>query len=89
MAQQNEDDRIMWAIKNGDLDQVKEIIEEKQFNVNLEIAGRYPIHYAADYGQTDVLNYLLSKGADVDVSRIKINHFYYKYLCMISLSCPF
>lgn len=68
MAQHSEDDRIMWAIKNGDLDQVKEIIEEKQFNVNLEITGRYPIHYAADYGQTDVLKYLLSKGADVDVS---------------------
>lgn len=29
--------------------------------------GRYPLHFAADYGQTDVLIYLLSKGANVNV----------------------
>lgn len=58
----------MWAIKNGDLDQVKELIEQKQFTVNDEITARYPIHYAADYGQADVLRYLISKGADVNVS---------------------
>lgn len=27
-----------------------------------------PLHYAADYGQTTVLNYLLDKGADPNVS---------------------
>lgn len=75
MAQQSEGDRIMWSIKNGDLDQVKELIEEKQFNVNQEVTGRYPIHYAADYGQTDVLEYLLSKGADVNVCTM-INNFH-------------
>lgn len=65
---QSEGDSVMWAIKNGDLDQVKELIEQKQFNVNEEIAGRYPIHFAADYGQSDVLKYLISKGANVNVS---------------------
>lgn len=64
----NEGDSIMWAIKNGDLEQVKELIEQKQFNVNEEITARYPIHFAADYGQCDVLRYLISKGADVNVS---------------------
>ena len=28
--------------------------------------GRCPSHYAADYGQLEVLQYLVSKGADVD-----------------------
>lgn len=67
VPQHNERDSIMWAIKNGDLDQVKELIEQKQFNVNEEITARFPIHFAADYGQTDVLQYLISKGADVNV----------------------
>lgn len=61
-------DSIMWAIKNGDLDQVKELIEQNSFNVNQEITTRSPIHYAADYGQADVLKYLICKGADVNVS---------------------
>lgn len=69
MAQpQTEGDSIVWAIKNGDFDQVKELIEQKQFNVNEEIAARFPIHFAADYGQTDVLRYLITKGANVNVS---------------------
>lgn len=37
-------------------------------NVNEEIKGRYPVHYAADFGQLNVLEYLISIGADVDVS---------------------
>lgn len=45
-------------------------ISSQKFDVNNEIASRYPLHYAADYGQTDVLDYLLSKGADVNVSNV-------------------
>jgi len=63
----NQNDTIMWAIKNGDLDQVKELIEQRNFNVNQEITARFPIHYAADYGQSDVLEYLLKRGADVNL----------------------
>jgi ankyrin repeat protein len=37
-------------------------------DVNLAIDGRSPIHYASDYGQADVIEYLISKGADVNVS---------------------
>ncbi|KAG7225632.1 hypothetical protein INR49_005038 [Caranx melampygus] len=28
--------------------------------------GRKPLHYAADFGQTDVVEFLISKGADVN-----------------------
>ena len=30
--------------------------------------GRYLLHHAADYGQKDVIEYLLSIGANVNVS---------------------
>ena len=33
-------------------------------NVNADIDGRSPLHYAADYGQIEVLQYLVSKGAN-------------------------
>lgn len=38
----------------------------QNFNVNEEINGRKCLHYAADYGQTEVLAYLISRGAVVD-----------------------
>ncbi|XP_056636894.1 myotrophin [Diorhabda carinulata] len=57
---------FVWAIKNGDLEQVKDIIEKKAVNVNEEVQGRPLILYAADYGQADVIEYLISAGADVN-----------------------
>ena len=30
--------------------------------------GRMALHWAADYGQTEVIEYLISKGAKVNVS---------------------
>lgn len=36
-------------------------------DVNASIDGRPPLHHAADYGQVDVLEYLIEKGADVNV----------------------
>lgn len=38
----------------------------QNINVNDVIDGRTPLHYASDYGQLDVLEYLITKGADVN-----------------------
>ncbi|BES91893.1 Ankyrin repeat [Nesidiocoris tenuis] len=57
---------LVWGIKNGDLDFVKSFVESKEIDINKEIDGRPPLHYAADYGQRDVIEYLLSKGADIN-----------------------
>ncbi|GAB0098987.1 uncharacterized protein DMENIID0001_148040 [Sergentomyia squamirostris] len=57
---------LPWALKNGDLDQVKDLVEKKVVDINEAIEGRTPLHFAADYGQSDVLEYLISKGADVN-----------------------
>ncbi|OXA53249.1 myotrophin [Folsomia candida] len=57
---------LVWPIKNGDLDQVREIVEKKGINVNEDVDGRPPLLYAADYGQQEVIEYLISKGANVN-----------------------
>jgi ankyrin repeat protein len=36
-------------------------------SVNELIKGRTYLHYACDYGQKDIIEYLLSKGANINV----------------------
>lgn len=57
---------LVWGIKNGDLDIVKDYVESKSIDLDKEIDGRPPLLYAADYGQEHVIQYLLSKGANVN-----------------------
>ncbi|KAF7994848.1 hypothetical protein HCN44_004320 [Aphidius gifuensis] len=59
---------LVWGIKNGDLDQVRDIVENKNIDVNQMIDGRTPLHYAADYGQNEVVRYLLDKGANANAT---------------------
>jgi len=56
-----------WSIKNGDLDKIKEAVE-MGVNIDQDINGRLPICIASDYGQLDVLNFLISSGANINVS---------------------
>ncbi|XP_045928169.1 myotrophin [Micropterus dolomieu] len=61
-----EDKELMWALKTGDLDEVQaKLVTAEDVNRTLE-GGRKPLHYAADFGQTDVVVFLISKGADVN-----------------------
>eukprot|EP01137_Pigoraptor_chileana_P018078 Opistho-2@77028 len=59
---------LKWAVQNGDLATVKKCIEEEGIDVNGDLNGRFPIHYASDYGQAEVIDYLVSKGAKVNVT---------------------
>ncbi|XP_041111417.1 myotrophin isoform X1 [Polyodon spathula] len=60
------DKELMWSLKNGDLDVVKDFIAKgEDVNRTLE-GGRKPLHYAADCGQTEMVEFLLSKGADIN-----------------------
>ncbi|KAH9403338.1 hypothetical protein TYRP_015221 [Tyrophagus putrescentiae] len=58
---------LVWSIKNGDAENVREIFEKEKLDANLMIDGRRPLHYAADYGQKEIIEYLITKqGADVN-----------------------
>ncbi|XP_069444562.1 myotrophin isoform X2 [Ovis canadensis] len=60
------DKEFMWALKNGDLDEVKDYVAKgEDVNRTLE-GGRKPLHYAADCGQLEILEFLLLKGADIN-----------------------
>jgi ankyrin repeat protein len=53
---------------NGALPSVQYLVEELHADVNVSDAWGYtPLHYAAAWGQNDVIEYLISKGADVNV----------------------
>ncbi|MEQ2218768.1 hypothetical protein XENOCAPTIV_007890 [Xenoophorus captivus] len=48
------------------MDEVKaKFVTSEDVNRTLE-SGRKPLHYAADFGQAEVVEYLISKGADVN-----------------------
>jgi len=58
-----------WAVKTGDLKNVKEAIEKQGVSPNYVEASvnkRTPLHWASDYGQVEVIEYLLSKGANIE-----------------------
>lgn len=57
---------LVWSIKNGDAENVKEIFDKEKLDVNIMIDGRRPIHYAADYGQKEIIEYLIALGSDVN-----------------------
>lgn len=45
------------------------------------IDGRRPLHYAADYGQKEIIEYLIKQGANVNVSFLFLSSFY-SYSCL-------
>ncbi|XP_054153772.1 myotrophin-like [Oppia nitens] len=57
---------LIWSLKNGDLESVIEQFESKKVDVNASLDGRSAIHYAADYGHTDIIEFLISKGVDLN-----------------------
>lgn len=58
-------------------------------DINASIDGRLPIHYAADYGQKEVLNYLIDKGANIDVSINNISNLYWNSMTIIVILTVF
>lgn len=64
MSQQT---NVIWAVKNGDLEEVKSFIAQGIDVNKIEVAGRKPIHCAADCGQHEVLEYLIHAGAEINV----------------------
>lgn len=62
-------EQFAWAVKTGDLKNVKDAIEKQGLSANYveaTVNKRTPLHWAADYGQVEVIEYLLSKGANIE-----------------------
>jgi hypothetical protein len=69
MASEMTVEDFAWAAKTGDLNNVRKAVEQLGFSVNLVeegANGRTPLHWAADFGQVEVMQYLLSKKANVN-----------------------
>lgn len=61
-------DKLLWGVKNGELETVEEVLKQKNISVNAELqGGRNALHFAADYGQTKVIESLLDAGADINM----------------------
>lgn len=58
---------LLWAIQNGDLNEVENHLKQPGSEVNLKIgtAGRTAVHIAADYGHLPILRSLVKMGANI------------------------
>jgi ankyrin repeat protein len=60
---------LFHAIRTNDIEGVKNIIENKGFDVNGIVGDTYqnqPIHAAAYYGRKNIIAYLLERGANIN-----------------------
>jgi len=62
-------EKNIWvAAGDGDLDRVRELVEQYSLSPNVPDPNTYtPMHAAASYGQLHILGYLISRGGDVNV----------------------
>lgn len=67
MCDKEVDKKLIWALQTGDLDEVKDKMTTAE-DVNRTLDGRKPVHIAADFGQVQVLDFLISKGADINAA---------------------
>ncbi|RVE56588.1 hypothetical protein OJAV_G00222700 [Oryzias javanicus] len=60
------DKELAWALKTGDLEEVKAKVKTAEDANRILDTGRKPLHVVSDYGHVDVLEYLISVGADIN-----------------------
>ncbi|KAH9912810.1 ankyrin repeat-containing domain protein [Fomitopsis serialis] len=63
-------EKNIWvAAGDGDLERVRKLVEDQALSANIPDENTYtPMHAAASYGQLHVLDYLVSKGGDVNIT---------------------
>lgn len=59
--------RLMYLANEGDLEGIQELLDSGTAVNFRDIDGRSALHVAACQGQTDVVDLLLRRGAEVDV----------------------
>ena len=59
---------LQWAAAHNDVDTLKTVVEGSNVNINEpSLDGFYPLHRAASAGSLESLQYLVTKGAQLDV----------------------
>lgn len=60
---------LQWAATHNDVDTLKSVVEGTNVDINEPSCdGIYPLHRAASSGSLESLQYLVTKGAQLDVS---------------------
>lgn len=59
-------EKLLWAVKNGDIQSFQDLSLNLKDLSSISANGRSLLHHAADYGQPEICEYLLSKGADLN-----------------------
>ncbi|KAK6902916.1 hypothetical protein I204_07140 [Kwoniella mangroviensis CBS 8886] len=69
MVQASSSGKNLWvAASDGDLERVQYLIENEGFTPNDKDSNSYtPMHAAASYAHLELLNYLLSKGGNINI----------------------
>ena len=61
------------AVKNNSLDDCKRIIKlNGNLDINATRHGRTALHYAAMRGSVELIEYLITSGANVEAKRLRI-----------------
>jgi len=56
-----------WAVQTGDLNNTKKFATKLGVKVvDAGVNARTPLHWAADYGQLEILEFLVAQGADLE-----------------------
>jgi len=59
---------LQWAAAHNDVDTLKSVVEGSNVDINEpSLDGFYPLHRAASAGSFESLQYLVTKGAQLDV----------------------
>ena len=61
-----EREKLHFAAEDGDVEEVKKLLDEGYQPNLFDELGKTPLHYAAMRGHLDVMNVLLAAGADVN-----------------------
>jgi len=90
MSQEDQIKTLMTAVKNGDLDTVKEIIENKILPVDALSGTETALSQAAQDGHCAIADYLITQGANIDSRNKKgntplIHAAFYGHMKMVKL----